>query len=34
MFKFVAMPLLWKYPLTEEKLALIQAEIRAKNDSQ
>ncbi len=28
-FKFVAMPLLWKYPLTEERLAEIQAEIKA-----
>ena len=27
MFKFAAMPLLWKYPLTEEKLAEIQAGI-------
>ena len=34
MFKFVAMPLLWKYPLTEAKLAEIQAEIRVKQDSQ
>ena len=32
MFKFVAMPLLWKYPLTEARLAEIQAEIRAKQD--
>ena len=29
MFKFVAMPLLWNYPLTEERLAEIQTEIRA-----
>ena len=28
LFKFVAMPLLWNYSLTEEKLAEIQAEIR------
>jgi len=34
MFKFVAMPLLWKYPLTEAKLAEIQAEISVKQDSQ
>ena len=34
MFKFVAMPLLWKYPLTEAKLAEIQAEIKVKQDSQ
>ena len=27
-FKFVAMPLLWKYPLTEEKLEEVQEEIR------
>lgn len=29
-FKFVAMPLLWKYPLTEARLNEIQAEIAAK----
>jgi Na+/melibiose symporter-like transporter len=29
LFKFVAMPLLWNYPLTEERLAEIQAEIAA-----
>lgn len=29
-FKFVAMPLLWHYPLTEQKLADIQSDIRAK----
>ena len=28
LFKFVAMPLLWNYSLTEERLAKIQAEIR------
>ena len=28
LFKFVAMPLLWNYSLTEEKLAEIQAEIK------
>ena len=28
-FKFVAMPLLWKYELTEERLAEIQAQIKA-----
>jgi len=27
MFKFVAMPLLWNYPLTETRLAEIQEEI-------
>jgi Na+/melibiose symporter-like transporter len=27
LFKFVAIPLLWTYPLTEERLAEIQAEI-------
>ncbi|MEE9280942.1 MAG: MFS transporter [Myxococcota bacterium] len=31
-FKFVAMPLLWTYPLTEEKVAEVQAEIRAKHE--
>lgn len=30
LFKFVAMPLLWHYPLTEEKLRDIQLEIKAK----
>ena len=30
LFKFVAMPLLWTYPLTEQKLEEIQTEIRAK----
>ena len=29
-FKFVAIPLLWNYPLTEEKLAEVQAEIDSK----
>jgi len=34
LFKFVAMPLLWKYPLTEERLEEIQLEIRqAQSDS-
>ena len=28
LFKFVAMPLLWNYPLTEEKVAEIQAEMK------
>jgi Na+/melibiose symporter-like transporter len=28
LFKFVAMPLLWNYPLTEERVAEIQEEIR------
>jgi len=26
-FKFIAIPMLWNYPLTEEKLAEIQADI-------
>ncbi len=30
-FKFVAMPLLWTFPLTEAKVAEVQAEIRAKH---
>ena len=30
MFKFVAMPLLWNYPLTEQKVSEIQQEIEAK----
>jgi Na+/melibiose symporter-like transporter len=30
LFKFVAMPLLWSYPLTEERLEEIQHEITAK----
>lgn len=30
-FKFIAMPLLWNYPLTEERLAAIQLEIATKN---
>jgi len=34
LFKFVAMPLLWKYPLTEEKLAEIQTEIAAKQSTE
>jgi glycoside/pentoside/hexuronide:cation symporter, GPH family len=34
MFKFVAMPLLWKYPLTEEKLAEIQEEIALKRQKE
>ena len=29
MFKFVAMPLFWNYPLTEEKVAEVQAQILA-----
>jgi glycoside/pentoside/hexuronide:cation symporter, GPH family len=33
LFKFVAMPLLWKYPLTEQKLVEIQLEISAKQTS-
>ena len=31
-FKFVAMPLLWKYPLTEAKLKEIQEEIKAEKE--
>ena len=31
-FKFIAMPLLWTYPLTEAKVASVQAEIRAKHE--
>ncbi len=27
-FKFIAMPLLWRYPLTEEKVAEIQAKMK------
>ena len=30
-FKFVGMPLLWIYPLTEEKLREVQAQIRLKH---
>ena len=30
LFKFVGMPLLWKYPLTEDKVREVQAEIAAK----
>ena len=33
LFKFVAMPLLWNYPLTEERLAEIQVEIEAKKSA-
>lgn len=33
LFKFVAMPLLWNYPLTEAKLAEIQREIARKIDT-
>ena len=33
MFKFVAMPLLWKYPLTEARLAEIQEEIKATREA-
>jgi len=32
MFKFVAIPILWKYPLTEERLKDIQKEIAAKSE--
>lgn len=32
-FKFVAVPMLWRYPLTEEKLRAIQKEIEATNQS-
>jgi Na+/melibiose symporter-like transporter len=31
LFKFVAMPLLWNYPLTEERVAQIQSEIAEEN---
>ena len=31
LFKFVAMPLLWNYPLTEERVAQIQTEIAEEN---
>ena len=31
MFKFVAMPMLWRYPLTEDKLREVQADIEAGN---
>ncbi len=31
-FKFVAMPLLWTYPLTEAKVAEVQAEIKARHE--
>ena len=33
MFKFVAMPLLWNYPLTEARLAEVQKEIQAESGS-
>ena len=33
MFKFVAMPLLWNYPLTEARLAEVQKEIQAEPES-
>ncbi len=33
-FKFVAMPLLWTYPLTEAKVQEVQAEIRAESQQQ
>ena len=33
LFKLVAVPLLWKYPLTEERLAEIQAEIVVKQET-
>ena len=32
LFKFVGMPLLWIYPLTEEKLQEVQAEIRMRHE--
>ncbi|MEM6709400.1 MAG: MFS transporter [Pseudomonadota bacterium] len=32
-FKFVAMPLLWNYPLTEERLNAVQQSIRARGDT-
>jgi len=31
LFKFVAMPLLWNYPLTEQRVAEIQQEIAEEN---
>ena len=30
-FKFVAVPMLWRYPLTEEKLEQIQKDIDSRN---
>ena len=32
LFKFVAMPLFWNYPLTEEKVAEVQAQILAQKE--
>ncbi len=32
MFKFVAMPLFWNYPLTEQKVAEVQAQILAQKE--
>jgi Na+/melibiose symporter-like transporter len=32
MFKFVAMPLFWNYPLTEKKVADIQAQMLAQKE--
>ena len=32
LFKFVGMPLLWSYPLTEEKVRAVQAEIIAEQE--
>ena len=29
LFKFIAVPMLWRYPLTEERLAEVQADIAA-----
>ena len=31
-FKFIGMPILWKYPLTEEKVLEVQAEIKRQRD--
>ena len=31
LFKFVAVPMLWRYPLTEDKLREVQADIEAGN---
>lgn len=33
LFKFAAMPLLWNYPLTEQRLARIQARIRRRDEA-
>jgi Na+/melibiose symporter-like transporter len=32
LFKFVAMPLFWNYPLTEQKVAEVQAQILAQKE--